>query len=128
MRATWLTTGATLATGAALFIVILGIYVVSDWFADQNTGIGRALMLIGLGGLTLFAGIAISAGHFAARFDLERPRISAAVASLLSVSLVLCAFLVLAKRLPLIGTLIAVGIVVFVAVLIAGLRARRNEV
>ena len=112
--------------GAALpAFVIVGFRLASP--SDDYEGLATVLLLIAFGAFALLIGIGLSAGHLAARFDPERPRLSAAIAATLASAALLAFFDGWSGAGSLLGMLTLAIITISVAVIVAGYRARSLE-
>src|SRR5262245_3482607 len=73
---------AALLIGTLLASVIWGLDRLSAGH-PRGDGLAHVVRIFFVGGFVIAAGIGISAGHFAARFDQDRPVLSAALAAAL---------------------------------------------
>src|SRR5262245_48844656 len=114
---------AALLTGTLLASVIWGLDRLS---ADHPRGDGLAhvVRIFIVGGFVIATGIGLSAGHFAARFDHDRPVLSAALAAALVATSLLGFFWTWAGDFSATVSIVAIGITVVIATLAASSRTR----
>jgi hypothetical protein len=104
------------------------LWLAGRLFDLYDIAFGLALILFALTGILVAMGVGVTAGHLAARFDLQRPRMSAAIASALASSILLAVYVGWTGDSFLIGTLTGVAIILPTSVIVAGHRAGASRV
>lgn len=127
MRAILIAGVGAVAAGIALPALNFALFWLAGRLFDlYDVAFGLALILLAITGILVAIGVGVSAGHLAARLDVQRPRVSAAIASALASAILLAVYIMWTGDLFFVGTLMVVAIAMPVSVIVAGHRSQAS--